>query len=243
MMNEQTDIFVARIDHELRAAGNPARAAAEKRYLKSALEFLGVGVPAVRAIVKAARRGAPDLPREAVLAVAENLWAEPIHERRLAAVELLIAFNGTLEPDDLLLVERLCREAQTWALVDPLATAVAAPLVERYPELTATLDRWMADPEMWVRRAALLALLPPLRCGAGDFERVGRYADALLEEREFFIRKALGWVLREVSKRRPESVAAWLLPRAHRTSGVTVREAVKYLPPEQRDAILQAYRR
>jgi 3-methyladenine DNA glycosylase AlkD len=64
----------------------------------------------------------------------------------------------------------------------------------------------------------------------------------LLEEREFFIRKAIGWVLREMSKKRPYLVASRLLPRAHRASGITLREAVKYLLPEQRAEILAAYR-
>jgi 3-methyladenine DNA glycosylase AlkD len=65
----------------------------------------------------------------------------------------------------------------------------------------------------------------------------------MLEEREFFIRKAIGWVLREASKRRPDLVYAWIAPRAGRASGVTIREAVKYLPSAQRDEILAAYRR
>jgi 3-methyladenine DNA glycosylase AlkD len=88
----------------------------------------------------------------------------------------------------------------------------------------------------------MLALLVPLRRGAGDFERFARYADQLLDEREFFIRKAIGWVLRETGKRRPDLVAAWLAPRTGRASGVTVREAVKPLPPAQREELLAAYR-
>jgi 3-methyladenine DNA glycosylase AlkD len=62
----------------------------------------------------------------------------------------------------------------------------------------------------------------------------------MLEEKEFFIRKAIGWVLRETSKRRPDEVYAWLLPRGARASGVTLREAVKYLSSAQRSAILDA---
>ncbi|MDQ3612610.1 MAG: DNA alkylation repair protein [Actinomycetota bacterium] len=64
----------------------------------------------------------------------------------------------------------------------------------------------------------------------------------MLDEREFFVRKAIGWVLRETSKQRPDKVYSWLLPRAHRASGVTLREAVRYLSPEQRDALLAARR-
>ena len=118
----------------------------------------------------------------------------------------------------------------------------AAGTPERFPELTAILDRWAADADFWLRRSALLALLMPLRRGAGDFERCAGYADQMLDEREFFIRKAIGWVLRETGKRQPDLVADWLAPRVQRASGVTVREAVKPLPPDQRDKLLAAYR-
>lgn len=88
------------------------------------------------------------------------------------------------------------------------------------------------------RRSVLLVLPGPLRRGEGDFPRFSRYADAMLDEREFFIRKAIGWVLREVGKTRPRLVSDWLLPRASRASGVTMREAVKYLPAPQRQRLL-----
>jgi 3-methyladenine DNA glycosylase AlkD len=64
----------------------------------------------------------------------------------------------------------------------------------------------------------------------------------MLDEKEFFIRKAIGWVLREVGKQRPDEVFEWLAPRTARTSGVTMREAVKYLKPEQREALMGAYK-
>ena len=103
------------------------------------------------------------------------------------------------------------------------------------------LDRWALDGDFWIRRSALLSLLVPLRRGGGDFERFARYADAMLEEREFFIRKAIGWVLRETGRRRPELVADWIEPRVGRASGVTVREAVKHLDPQRRAGIMAAY--
>ena len=75
----------------------------------------------------------------------------------------------------------------------------------------------------------MLCLLEPLRSGGGDWERFCRYADQMLGEREFFIRKAIGWILRDTSRQRPELVADWVRSRVDRMSGVTRREAVKYL--------------
>jgi 3-methyladenine DNA glycosylase AlkD len=160
----------------------------------------------------------------------------------MAAMLLLESFEPLLLPADLPLFERLIRESKTWAYVDDLAINVVGPLVERRPALLAELDRWSTADDFWIRRSSLLALLRPLRSGAGDFARFARYAETMLTEREFFIRKAIGWVLRETSKKRPDLVYEWLLPRCAIASGVTVSEAVKYVSPKQRAALLSAYR-
>jgi 3-methyladenine DNA glycosylase AlkD len=240
MPTRSTASLASSLERALRAAANPDRAEHERRYLKSSLVHLGASVPAIRAAAKALARAHPDLPREAVLGLADALWARGIHECRAAAVELLELHVGRLEARDLRIVERLLREARTWALVDNLAASVAGPLVERFPALARTLDRWAADEDFWIRRAALLAELVPLREGRGDFARFARHADAMLEEDEFFIRKAIGWVLRDASRADPERVARWLLPRAARASGLTLREATKHLPAARRAAIVAA---
>jgi 3-methyladenine DNA glycosylase AlkD len=106
--------------------------------------------------------------------------------------------------------------------------------------LGVVLDRWAKDHDFWIRRAALLALLGPLRRGEGDFGRLAGYADAMLGDKEFFVRKAIGWVLRDTAKKRPGLIFAWLLPRASRASAVTIREAIKPLPEPQRRAVIAA---
>jgi 3-methyladenine DNA glycosylase AlkD len=143
---------------------------------------------------------------------------------------------------DLAPIERLLRESLTWALVDGLAVDVVGSVLASDPDRTTTvLDRWSTDGDFWIRRSALLAWLRPLR-QAAPLDRFLGYADAMLDEKEFFIRKAIGWVLREVAKRRPDEVAGWLAPRTHRVSGVTLREAAKYLPAADRERLMLAYR-
>ncbi|HET8539938.1 MAG TPA: DNA alkylation repair protein [Anaeromyxobacter sp.] len=229
------------IERALRAAATPGRAEQEKRYLRSSLVHLGTSMPSIRKVAVATRRAHPDLDRAALVALAEALWGRGIHECRAAAVELLDVYADRLLAKDLSgVLERFLRESRTWALVDGLAASVAGPLVERFPAAGKTLDRWARDEDFWIRRSALLAELVPLREGRGDFARFGRHADAMLEEREFFVRKAIGWVLRDASRRDPDRVARWLLPRAARASGLTLREATKYLPAARRAEILAA---
>ena len=232
--------LAAALESALRSVGTPERAAAEQAYLKSDLEFFGASVPAVRAAVRQRLRAVGPLTHDDVVATVEALWARPVHECRAAAVELLEMTVDRLGPDDVPLLERLLRESRTWALVDNIAASVVGPLAERHPaELAPTLDRWAFDEDFWLRRSALLALLLALRRGDGDWERFCRYADAMLDEREFFIRKAIGWVLRDTARRRPSMVVDWLEPRVQRASSVTVREAVRPLPPRTREQLLR----
>jgi 3-methyladenine DNA glycosylase AlkD len=230
------------ITEELRTLGTPERAAQEKRYLKSDLEFLGASYWQTGAQIKAWAKEHRGVGHGELVALVEELWSHPIFERRAAATMLLERLPKLLTPADLPLIERLLRESRTWALVDGLAANVVGAIRVAAPaEVAPTLDRWAADPDFWIRRSSLLAELLPLRAGADLAPFLGR-ADAMLDEKEFFIRKAIGWVLREVAKERPAEVVAWLAPRTHRASGVTMREAVRYLPATDGERLMAAYR-
>jgi len=230
------------LERALAAVGTPERAIGEKAYLKSDLTFLGATVWQIRAEVKAALEATPDLDHDLLLAWADALWTRPVFERRMAATMLLELRTDLLSADDLPAIERLVHESMTWALVDGLAADVVGAILLAQPaRAVGVLDRWSADDDFWIRRSALLAWLRPLQGGA-PLDRFLAYADAMLHEKEFFIRKAIGWVLREVGKRRPAEVAAWLAPRTGRASGVTMREAVKYLPDGDRQRLMDAYR-
>ena len=233
----------ARVLTALRPLADPERAAGTRRYLKSDLDFLGVAVPGIRAVVTEAARGYPGLDRDSVLAWARALWREPMHERRTAAIEILRRHVRTLEPADLAQVEAWVREAHGWAYVDPLAGDIAGPIALRHPQAWALIDPWATDQDFWVRRSALLTLLPGIRQGGLDRERFERYATPMLAETEFFIRKAIGWVLRETSKKAPDYVAAWTRSHLDQMSGVTFREAVRRLPGEQAAGLQAEYRK
>jgi 3-methyladenine DNA glycosylase AlkD len=225
----------------LRAAAVPGRAEGEKAYLKSQRVHLGTSMPAIRKVAVAFRKAHPALSHADLLALCEDLWARGIHECCALVVELLDLHQPLLEARDLAVLERWLREAHTWALSDGLSASVVGPLVERFPGLQRTLDRWAKDPDFWIRRASLLGLLLALRAGRGDLALFGKRADPMLGETEFFIRKVIGWVLRDTSRRRPAEVAGWLLPRAARASGLTVREATRHLPARDRAKILSAH--
>ena len=220
------------LDARLRAIGTPTRATGEKAYLKSDLDFTGTLVSDTRAEVK--RLAAElTLDHDRLIELTSELWSRPVFEQRLAAIMFLQRSPRLLSVADVPLLERIVRESRTWALVDYLAVDVLGRLVESdTAALSPLMDRWATDDDFWVRRAALLSELRPIRRGA-TLDRFLRRAGPMIEEKEFFIRKAIGWILRQAGRRRPDEVAAWLRPRTHLASGVTMREAVKYLPPDE----------
>jgi 3-methyladenine DNA glycosylase AlkD len=238
-MTDRVDVaeLTRAIETELESAGSPERAEGEKSYLKSDMHFLGATLADIRRV---ARRSAKDLDRDGALRLAEELWSVPTFERRMAAALILELHAEDLRSDDLKLIERLIRESRTWALVDVLSGDVVGEMGLRL-RIRRTLDRWARDDDFWVRRSSLLAELMPLKRGA-PFEPFARRADAMLDETEFFIRKAIGWVLRETSKKRPDEVYRWIAPRTHRASGVTMREAVKYIDATRAERLMRAYK-
>lgn len=217
----------------LAARGSPDRAAHERRYLKSDLEFLGATVPMLRQHAKAFVRAHPELTRRDLRRLARQAWQARVHELRSVVIGILEQRIDLLEPGDARFLIGLVRASDTWAHVDWLATKVIGALLVRQPELAGELDRWATHDCFWVRRAALLALHDALLAGEGDFDHFARLAVPMLGEREFFIRKAIGWVLRSAAKRRPERTIGFVSRHASELSALSFREAVRVLPAAQ----------
>jgi 3-methyladenine DNA glycosylase AlkD len=241
MMTDPVDLakLARAIESELKRTGSPERAVGEKRYLKSDMDFLGATLADIRRVARRAARD-PRLDRDGAVGLVEELWSAPTFEHRMAAALILEFHADDLRSEDLSLIERLIRESRTWALVDVLSGDVVGEM-GLHLRIRRALDRWARDDDFWVRRSSLLAELTPLKHGA-PFEPFARRADAMLDETEFFIRKAIGWVLRETSKTRPDEVYRWIAPRTHRASGVTMREAVKYLDDARAERLVRAYK-
>ena len=223
---------------ELQSHASAERAVAAKAYLKSDLKFLGSDLPTIRRAARALAgrvQAEDDAPLRSVV---EALWKPKVHELRAVAIAVLEQRQLALGAGELPLIERMLRESHTWAYVDWICLKVLAPMLLREPKLRRQLPRWARDDDFWMRRSALLTLLPPVKHGAVPFSAFAALAVPMLGEREFFIRKAIGWVLREVGKKNPAVVAGFL--RAHRAdvSGLTMREGAKYLPMKERKALL-----
>jgi 3-methyladenine DNA glycosylase AlkD len=153
-----------------------------------------------------------------------TLWKLPHREEKYFALQLAHQHKQWLTPDALPLFERLIREGAWWDLVDELATLCVGGVVANEPEATLqVMDRWIDDDDIWVRRAAVLSQLK--RKDQTDEARLFRYCRDHLEEKEFWMRKAIGWALRQYAATAPEAVRDFLVTHREEMSGLTFREA------------------
>lgn len=212
-------------------AGDADDAVAQKAYMKSALRFHGVDAATVRAACADYVRAHP-LDHDALVAAVDALYATDWFDLHSAAVGLLERRRKLIAPDDAAWLIALVRASHCWAHVDWIATKILPRALPANP--APALRRWARDDDFWVRRAALLATLDELRAGGGDFALFAELAAPMLGEREFFIRKAIGWVLRDVSRKRPELTHDFVMRHAAAMSGLSFREATRRLPPKLR---------
>jgi 3-methyladenine DNA glycosylase AlkD len=221
---------VRHFDARFRALGTAKRAAQSKAYMKSALSFHGIDAAQLRAEAAAFLK-AHRLEHDALIATVDALFATRAFDLRSVGIALLERSVRQLPVTDAPWLAELARAGACWAHVDYLVTKVIGPVLQDHPSLPKRVRTWACDPDCWVRRVALLTQLAPLRRGGGDFALFAEIATPMLGETEFFIRKAIGWVLREISKKRPALVRDFMVEHGARAHGVTFREATKYLPP------------
>jgi 3-methyladenine DNA glycosylase AlkD len=208
-----------------------ASAKSQQAYMKTALRFHGVDAKSLRAAAADFVRARPgELDRAALRSIAEQLFATDWFDLRSAAIIVLERRRNQLTVDDLDWLIELVRIAGCWAHVDHLATKIIGSIIGDPPRDAARIRAWASDPDLWIRRTALLCQHDQLSAGGGDFELWREIAIPMLPEKVFWIRKALGWVLRATSRKRPELTASFLRTYGDQCSGLTRREASKYVP-------------
>jgi 3-methyladenine DNA glycosylase AlkD len=221
--------FANAVEHALIPLADEAKAEGMKAYLLNQFEFLGLAAPVRRAAVKAIGKvkwqSSADL-----LAAAELLWQKPEREYRYTAVDLLRQHSDQLSVNDLPALQTLLLQDAWWETVDGLSAVIAEVMhvaVQQKPNAAVAMDVWLKHPSHWVRRSAMLHQLG-WRLDT-DTTRLFGYATQLADEKEFFIRKAISWALRDYARWDPQVVTDFLMEHRARLSGLTVREAAKHL--------------
>jgi 3-methyladenine DNA glycosylase AlkD len=224
------------VQSEFRKKADPGKAQAMAAYMKTDMPFYGVQNPDRVPVYQTMRRQFPVYSMEDYRAGVMALWNLPHREEKYAAIEFASQNKKFISLAALDLYEMLIRDGAWWDLVDPIATLLISRVFQENREtMRPTIHRWSSDVDLWIRRTALIAHLK--HKDRTDAKQLFGHCAALANEKEFFIRKAIGWALREYSKSAPEAVHRFLLENQSCLSGLSFREGVKHLV---RTGIMQA---
>ena len=220
--------LVAFAARELKARADAEKAGAMAAYLKTEMPFYGVQKKGRTEVMRGIEHGFPinDLTtyRDAI----EALWEQPHREEKYLAIGLAKAHPRYVLLENLDLYRRLIVEGAWWDLVDEVAIhCVGIVYLRQRPDTEPTIEEWIDDEDMWLRRTSLIS--PIKHKGETDYEKLFDHCLRRAHEKEFFIRKAIGWTLREYAKTAPNRVRDFLLEHRDRWSGLTWREAGKHL--------------
>ena len=222
-----THPLVDQLRAEMAAQANADDAQAMQAYMKSNQPFYGVKSKARRAIFRNARQRCPITSRQEYQDVIFELWGGIYREEMYLALDMAELVKPYRDLESWPTYVTLMESAPWWDTLDWIAGKIMSLLILEHRELEQDLIRWRVDENMWVRRASLLAHLK--HKNATNTGLLGETILLLAHEEEFFIRKAIGWVLREYSKTDPKWVGDFVAAHGAALSPLSKREAMKYV--------------
>lgn len=216
---------------ELAAAGDPDRAVAQQRYMRSAMPYHGLAAPQLRALLRPHLRSFAPTDRSEWERTVRRFWDEATHREEWYVA---IAFarhrsaRAWQDVETLDLYRHLVVTGAWWDVVDEIAQhLVGACLLADRRRVSEVLRGWAVDDDLWLRRTAVICQL-----GHGDAvdRRLLTYAiESNLDDTSFWLRKAIGWALRQYARVDPDWVRAYVDSLGDRLSGLSRREATKHL--------------
>ena len=225
--------LVDTIRAELARHADPARAAGQQRYMKSTIPYRGLTSPQLTAVLRPilADPGFRIADRDGWEATIRTLWDEVAYREEWYAA-IALARHRTYRPwvdsESMPLWRHLVVTGAWWDVVDEVATHLVRDVLEGSPDVEGLrLREWAVDDDLWLRRTAII-------CQVGRKDRLDEslLADAIepnLADRNFFLRKAIGWALRDHARIAPDWVRAFVDAHAGELSGLSRREATRHL--------------
>jgi 3-methyladenine DNA glycosylase AlkD len=219
--------FIAALATTFENAAHVESAKWQEAYMLNQFSFLGIRTKERRNIQKNIFKQYLLTTQQELIDTIQSLWHKKEREYHYAAMELAYHYRKLWTQDIINTFEYMIRAHAWWDTVDYIAAWLVGTVVKEYPALFATMDIWINDTALWIRRSALLFQLKYKN--TTDTKRLLQYCTLTMHEKEFFIRKAIGWALREYSKTNPALVKEFVEAHRSQLSGVTLREAEKYI--------------
>ncbi len=236
----------AGVSAALKSMSRPHGSFDAARYFRGdhGLRFYNVGTPVMRALARdiyMAKRAAWDV--DDAMRFADALMRDPYLETKSIAIEVVARYRRSFEPRLLARWKRWLAGnlSANWATTDAICGVLIGPLIADHPHLIPVVRTWADHPNMWVRRASAVALIPSFRRGLA-LDVAYDLARTLHPDREDLIHKAVGWMLREAGKQDPARLERYLRAEGPAIPRTTVRYAIERFPAAKRRALLTSTR-
>ena len=227
-MPDQSNELARYVTAELKRLADPAKAPAMAAYMKTAQPFFGVSTPVRTAMLKQIGDQFAPPDQKSYTRAVMALWKLPHREERYCAITFARRYEQFITSESLPLYERMIREGAWWDFVDEIAVNLVGTVYGNFRAQTRPLiEQWIDDEHMWIRRTALLSHLKHKR--ETDAAQLFKHCLKRADESEFFIRKAIGWALREYSKTNPRAVRAFLKTNRKQLSNLSYTQGSKHL--------------
>lgn len=223
-----TKALIEVVRSELIAAADPAKAGPMAAYMKTDMPFYGVQKAGRTPIMRRLKREFSPQDRDEYEEAVHALWQLPHREEKYLAIGYARSFGAFIDTESMLLYEQIITEGAWWDFVDEVAGQLVGRVLFTERALTEPgIRSWISADDMWLRRTAIICQLKHKT--DTDTVLLDAACTANLTDTEFFIRKAIGWSLREYAKTNPDWVKSYV--EQHRTdlSGLSYREATKHL--------------
>lgn len=231
-------------------ADDPEYRAGVSRAVPGAPKTYGVRVPTLRSMAKVLLKQYKHEP-EKLIQLSLELWDQGSREHGLIALFTLAGLKKKLSPPRRWeLGVRFLKDIADWELCDQMCHALLGQALAEDPGYMDELERWVADEDFWVRRAALVSTVLLRRAKYEEplslklDERALAMCARLLDDDEHYIRKAVDWTVREVIKRHEDLAYVWMMGQAEgdlsSVARSTLKLAAKKLPLDRRDRFLEA---
>jgi 3-methyladenine DNA glycosylase AlkD len=212
----------------LTANADPDKAALMAAYMKSEIPFYGVQKPGRKTILRDLVAAFAPVDGEDYRHQVAALWSGEHREEKYLAIGYARHFHRHVELSSLELYGQMIIEGAWWDFVDEIASHLIGTLVlDHRPAMRPVLEEWIESPDMWLRRTAILGQLR--HKDRTDADMLFDFCLRRAHEDEFFIRKAIGWALREYAKTDPDRVREFLATHGESLSPLSRREASKHL--------------
>lgn len=225
---------------QLSILSDSSLAQANKSYFKSHYDFYGVSKKQINDLGKKIKRQWKDTTLNELEIVLSELQSSMFHEEKTLAIVLATNFITLFESKHVgSIFFNWIAQSQTWDHVDEISICLVGEFVYRNPILFNDLFQWSKHSYLWIQRASLISYLPSIRRKSSNLTILKNICSSLVEEEDFFIRKAIGWVLRELSEKEPDETINILRSISQKASKLTIREATRKLPKDLCQEVLK----